>query len=777
MNACQDDHTLFYQLVRRQRQDGLDGCATIDFKLDPSNSNTQTDNWATYFHHLATPATLPQFDEEYRRHIEIKHLLLQLLTPTSQFVTVDDSRITKHIRGLKNNKAPDPYGVQAEHVKYAHESVYPIITGTINRILSTQVIPDTLKLGTITPVIKKKKPKHDPDSFRRITVNPVIGKILEEELVPHTNHAVKPNSSRNQFGFKEGVSCNNAGVLITEAMMEAKDAKSAVYVAYMDTSKAFDMVHHGGLMCALHNQGVHGALWKLYNSAYSNIRSQVKWQGELSDEIEEGQGIRQGAKTSTGAFNCKADPMLHKLCVHPDGYRIGTVNIGAVMVADDLALASRTQHGLQSLIHIAEHDAATQRYVFSDSKTKILTTNVADPPTGKILLNGKPVGISKEEVHLGIIRRADLSSKPTIEARIKTARRTVYALAGAGLYGLNGVSPETCMKLIDIYVLPRLTYGLECLTLSSKDTEPLDVYYRDLLRQVQHLPPTTANPAVYMLVGALPIEAHIHQKTLCMFGSIMRREDSLEYQLMERQLGIKENSSHSWAVHARKLLIKYDLPRPAELLYSMKGKQEWKRCVKVHIQKYWYEYLKEAAKCKSTLEYLNTDICHPGVVHPVWSTCNSDPLTIHRAVIHAHLLTQRYPINTSHTSKRKSSPCPSCKTEEETLEHFILKCKGLAHIRTQYLPYIIIQMQQNNINSSAEKLLQVILDPSKVSSDADFITAITSAARTLCFHLHKKRLTFSDATRAKTLSTTALKRRNILSYREPTVTEAPGAPK
>ena len=779
MTASQDDKDLFYQLVRRQRQDGQTSCATIDFPFDQAKDNSQVNNWAAYFSQLATPANLPHFDEEFRQHTETKYLLLQLLTPKMPVPPIPESVITKHIRSLKLSKAPDAYGVQAEHVKYAHSSLVPILTDVINRIYTTQSIPDVLKLGTVTPVPKKQKAKNKPDSYRRITVNPIVGKILEEEMVPSTNRATLPNSSRNQFGFKDGVSCNNAAVLLTEMLMEAKDAKQAIFVSYMDTTKAFDMVHHPGLLCALHDQGVRGPLWNLYSSAYSNVRSEVKWAGALSREFSEGQGIRQGAKTSTGAFNSKADPLLHSLSTHPDGYTIGTTNVGAIMVADDLALASTTRHGLQSLMHIAEHDAATKRYLFSESKTKIQVSSTKSPQI-VVSLNGKPVDMSDEEIHLGIARRADLSNKSTVEMRIQTARRTAYALAGAGLYGLNGVGPNTIMQLINIYILPRLTYGLECLTLTTREIEPMETYYRNLLRQIQHLPPTTANPAVYMLVGALPVEALIHQKVLCMFGAITRRDESLEYEIMERQLGMKDRSSSSWAIHVKKLLARYELPGPVELLYSMKSKDVWKACVKQHVWCHWYKQLREEAESKSTLRYLNLEGCEPGKVHHVWAQDSLDPLAVHRATVHAHILVQRYPINTSHTSKRKSHPCPCCQTSEETLEHFLLQCKATAHIRSQYMPRIVCELQRNNIPNSTEDRMQAILDPSKLLPSSVFVRAVTNIARSLCFHLHKKRLTFSGSTQAKTInaSTTTLKsRRNILNYRDPTVTADPGAPK
>jgi hypothetical protein len=41
--------------------------------------------------------------------------------------------------------------------------------------------------------------------------------------------------------------------------------------------------------------------------------------------------------------------------------------------------------------------------------------------------------------------------KELVQTRITTARRTVFALMGAGLQGLNGVNPKVVIHLIQIY--------------------------------------------------------------------------------------------------------------------------------------------------------------------------------------------------------------------------------------------------------------------------------------------------------------------------------------
>ena len=125
---------------------------------------------------------------------------------------------------------------------------------------------------------------------------------------------------------------------------------------------------------------------------------------------------------------------------------------------------------------------------------------------------------------------------------------------GAGYHGINGTGPETSNHLLQIYVTPRLIYGLEALCLSPPELCTLEEYYKNNFRQLQFLNPTTAKVAVYLLIGILPIEAQIHIKTLTFYANILRRQNSLEREVIERQLAMKRYDSHSWTVHMRKLL-------------------------------------------------------------------------------------------------------------------------------------------------------------------------------------------------------------------------------
>ena len=112
--------------------------------------------------------------------------------------------------------------------------------------------------------------------------------------------------------------------------------------------------------------------------------------------------------------------------------------------------------------------------------------------------------------HIGIERKP--CSQDVVETRIKTARR--YALMGAGMHGYNGINPEIIMKVWNIYIHPRLVFGLDSIMLTKKDIHELSHYHKSVLKVMQNILERTADAAVYTLSGQLPLESFIHSQIL-----------------------------------------------------------------------------------------------------------------------------------------------------------------------------------------------------------------------------------------------------------------------
>jgi hypothetical protein len=85
-------------------------------------------------------------------------------------------------------------------------------------------------------------------------------------------------------------------------------------------------------------------------------------------------------------------------------------------------------------------------------------------------------------------------------------------------------------------VLPILTYRLEVLLASEKELQDATRFHESMLQQLLSLPGNGAKPALYVLLGATPLEAIIHRKLLAMFGNVAWDSSSLEWDIAKRQV-------------------------------------------------------------------------------------------------------------------------------------------------------------------------------------------------------------------------------------------------
>ena len=84
-------------------------------------------------------------------------------------------------------------------------------------------------------------------------------------------------------------------------------------------------------------------------------------------------------------------------------------------------------------------------------------------------------------------------------------------------------------------------------------------FYKKYLKLLLSVPVTTADPAVNVLSGTVPIETTIHKRALTLFGNITRlTAESGEKRKSHMQLNNKGHKSNSWFMTIKELCFKYD---------------------------------------------------------------------------------------------------------------------------------------------------------------------------------------------------------------------------
>ena len=759
MNAHQHDDRMFFRLIKKQRQTNQEPITQLEV-----NGTVYTDDlleaWTTHFSTLAVPGNSPHFDDEFKRQVEadVKAIHATCSKIKSQHIPITMYEISKAIDQLKKKKAKDENNLVAEHLHHGGPNLTRFLTNLINRIIDTKEIPEAIKGGILHPIHKKGKLINIAGNHRGISIISIICKVLDLIMLAHQTAAIPTDKCDLQFSFTKGRSPNQATIILSELLAEAKEAKKPLLVATLDIQKAFDVISHPHLLRKLYVGGLPGRWWLLKENSYSNVSSKVIWQNQLGQKYPVYQGNRQGANGSPGDFNEYTFEHHDTMAKHGLGCHIGSIYVGTLACADDVMLSAWTEKDLAEQLSMMSFFANKDRLTIHPQKTCISVFQISKAELDHLkenqpwLVNGDGIPVGSEFTHLGVqfnLTTYTSTATATVDHRLKLGRTTTYSLMGAGFHGINGINPTASIHIYKIYVQPRMLYGLEAIDINAPNLERLEVAHRSLIRNIQSLPKRTASAALYILSGILPIEAIIDKKRLTLIPTLAK--NSTVHDLMFRQIAVKEITSRSWTVQTQAKLRKYGLDHITDVVRNQLTKDAWKEKVDKAISSHWARKIQQEAAEKSSLKFLSNTLT-PNTPHLIWNATTTDPRDVRRATIKARILSGSYILqhNRAVFNQTCDRTCPLCGDADEDVPHFLLECSATDHMRkpiiTDIIDFIPLIYEDHPSKSwNSQLITQLVLDPShplimeRLPLSKEVLFALEAKSRSLCFTLHRYR--------------------------------------
>ena len=178
-----EDTKLFFNLINQQR--GGHRGSTDELHMNGKTFNTPeqiAEAFGFYFRGLANPDNNPAFSQQYKTDAECCRAWISDICSTDDDTVDPITTEEMHdvIQSLSNGKAADSHGLSAEHLKFGGEIIVDHLTNIVNFIFNNGIIPDMLKSGIVTPVLKKGKEPSSPTNYGGITVTSIIMKVIEK---------------------------------------------------------------------------------------------------------------------------------------------------------------------------------------------------------------------------------------------------------------------------------------------------------------------------------------------------------------------------------------------------------------------------------------------------------------------------------------------------------------------------------------------------------------------------------------------------------------------
>ncbi|CAC5380586.1 unnamed protein product [Mytilus coruscus] len=553
-----------------------------------------------------------------------------------------------------------------------------------------------------------------------------------------------------------------AALIISEAKCESKlTPLTPLCLITVDSMKAFDVVSHIIVLDKLYETGVHPKIWTIVKNLYNGMTSKVRWAGGISDNLKILQGVRQGGILSPLLYKIYNNNLLMELQMSRLGFRIGNIFMGCPTCADDIALLSTDTNELQCMLSTLHRQSLQDRVTIHPTKTKAVVFSRSNSIKSSLSwkLGDSDISPTNQAVHLGILRSELKENVSNIEDRISISRRTMYALLNTGLHGSNGINPIVSYKIYQFYVIPKLLYGLEVLPLNNSQLDILKRFHISNLRRFQSLPTRTATCKVYLILGALPIDAEIHKRHLSLLHNILTCNNTTIRNLLLRHRAVNGDNCDSFFGRIQEILEFYKLPDIDSLLLEQPSKLAFKYQCKCAIQKTWTNLLKAEIDNKSTLKYINANVLAIGTSHTLWKSLRSMVSEVKMGITKARMLTGTFMTQATRYKFKIENVdhiCQLCAIYSEDIKHILLECPALHSVRQLYYSRLKVEVirligekKWLELFGNQESILLLIFDCSNFSENfnTEQITVITKISTELCHQLYIKRLKLLEGLR------------------------------
>lgn len=399
---------------------------------------------------------------------------------------IPNVKVAEVILELKNTnrkKAPGFDLINGEILSHLPRIAIVKYTNIINACFRLQYVPTLWKVAEVIMISKPGKPAHEVNSYRPISLLPIMSKIFEKLLINRLKPIIESKQiiPDHQFGFRNQHSTIDQVHRITNVIEKALEEKQVCSAVFLDVAQAFDKVWHRGLIYKLKKM-LPKQFSQILESYLSDRYFRVKQDCSYSNLKEIKAGVPQGSVLG---------PLL---------YLLFTSDIPAVennmiaTFADDTAIMAVSKNYEESVNKVQNAlcriESWTKKWKIKLNENKSVHVDFTNQKIGhfQLFINNQVIPHADTAKYLGMTLDAKLRWKAHVKKKkeeLELKYRKMLWLIGQN----STLSTYNKILLYKQIIKPIWTYGIQLWGCTKKSNiEIIQTFQNKVLRTIVNAP-------------------------------------------------------------------------------------------------------------------------------------------------------------------------------------------------------------------------------------------------------------------------------------------------
>ena len=555
---------------------------------------------------------------------------------------------------------------------------------------STGYYPESWTTGIIVPIYKKGDRKI-PGNYRGITLTSTMSKlftfILNKRFCDWLDDA--NILSGTQFAYRKRHNTTDA-VFVLNSIVSLKVKPSIVCCAFIDFSKAFDLVARELLYRKLKNYGISKKFLTIVMNMYSKVKSKVRTNAGCSDTFNLTTGLMQGECLSPSLFSSFINDVDEAMDdVESMGVTIHGTPITVFKYADDIVLLADNEEGLQDGLQALHAYCVKNRLTVNTAKIKVMyfsKKGIKSPPT--MTYNDEPLEYVQSFKYLGLNFNSKCSFVESLDKLCSQARKAQTVL---DLHVMRHptMSVEHALQLFDSLIKPIVMFDSE--VWGVENCGEIDKYFGGFLKKLLRVKQSTNTSMIYAETGSFALSVSVKLSIVKYWLKVINSGDNqlirIAYEGMRRDTSCTK--CDNWAMKVKTILNEYGFGS-AWLNQSVVDQNKFivlfERKIKANFIQYCFADIEASTRCRTYKDIKSIHNIEPYLQRDIHSSIKS-------AFTKLRLSSHRFMVSRGRWMKPKVQyidiKCTLCNDNDIQDEyHIVLKCAYYNEVGRKYIkPY------------------------------------------------------------------------------------------